>query len=178
MEGVVRFDGFVEKYDYFPDKPESEIFVDAVKAVARDWIFVTPLDNECQPTPQPVRTEVSFEIENGTPHIFVTHEKTAAGPSEPKQAYQRPAFRAVPNYPRNMLRIGATAKTYAKFTVDRDGGVTFLNGRSYGVRRSEADLATFTRAVEVAASRWRFPRVPEGEKAPWYGCFEFVFNLR
>lgn len=180
LEGKLDPEGFAEDLKYRPDKPESAIFVDALKKVATDWIFVVSTDSDCQPLAAPMRTEVSFEIDNGKPRIFVTHApapKTATA-SRIATAHYRPTRRIQPEYPRVMVNTGVRANTYSKVTVDRDGNVIDVKAMSYSPRRRAMELVPFDRAVQRAMSEWKFPPVPAQAKAPWMGCYQVNFRLR
>ena len=181
LEGKLDPEGFAEDLKYLPDKPESAIFVDALKKVAADWIFVVSTDGDCQPIAAPMRTEVSFEIDDGKPRIFVTHApapKTTTVRKNAPTAHYRPTRRIPPEYPRVMLNAGIRANTYSKVTVDRDGNVTDVKAMSYAPRRRALELVPFDRAVQRALSEWKFPPVPAEEKAPWMGCYQVNFRLR
>jgi outer membrane biosynthesis protein TonB len=178
LEGVIRPDGFVEEFKYVPDKAESRVFVDALEKVTRNWIFHVPLDYECQPRAEPARVTVSFEIDNGTPRIFVEHASQAKGPAVPVQPYFRPTRRTQPEYPYYQLKIGLMANTYTRIVVDRDGNVTSVKARSYSPHRDAGELAAFDRSAERALATWKFPAVPEDAKAPWIGCYQINFRIR
>lgn len=182
LEGRLDPEGFAEDLKYLPDKPESAIFVDALKKVAADWMFVVSTDSDCQPTAAPMRTEVSFEIDGGKPRIFVTHAPAPKTSTALKivtsTTHYRPTRRIQPEYPRAMVNSGIAANTYSKLTVDRDGNVIDVKAVSYSPRRRAMELIPFDRSVQRAMIEWKFPPVPPEAKAPWIGCYQVNFRLR
>ena len=160
VEGKVQWNGYMQDIRYIPDTPESQVFVDAVRYVAPKWIFVAPIDAECQPSPHAVRTEVSFEMDKGTPRIFVTTSKAAGGPVPKDRPYFRPVVQNEPTYPVTMQRLSVAARTYAKLTVDRGGNVVMVEPHTYSTMRNPADLQSFDWSVESSLKEWKFPPVP------------------
>jgi hypothetical protein len=175
LVGVVRSDGFIKEFEFLPDKAESAIFVEALRPVVGDWIFVVPVGNDCQPSPKPITVRVSFEIDNGTPRIFVEHQplRKTTGPTP---THYRPTKRINPRYPYDMLTRGIMADVYARIVVNRDGLVMEVSSKAYPPRQD--DLSSFTTAAEKSLSKWEFPKVEDGYAAPWIGCYTISFRIR
>ena len=176
IEGVVDVTGTLDKPMYRPDKPESEVFVAALKKVLRNWWFVTPLDKECQPSAKPVKVEVSFEIDNGTPRIFVTHNASPLRGKPPDAHFNRLSGPTA-DFPTNMWKLGIPGDVYTKIVVDRSGQVVDVRSRTY-TPRTAIDVSSFTTAVDEAVRQWKFPEVPPDAKAPWAGCYKFQFRFK
>jgi outer membrane biosynthesis protein TonB len=178
IRGRVRPDSFLDDIQLIPDSPASSIFVDALQEPVKGWRFIPAHDNDCQPVPAPVRAEVSFEIDDGTPRIFVTHKPAEkARPAKPAPEYYKPLKRIAPAYPVEPLRRNIIADVYARVVVDRSGKVTDVKSRAYSRRDvGERALEPFTREADATLSRWEFPPVPEGAQAPWVGCFRVYFT--
>jgi outer membrane biosynthesis protein TonB len=176
IEGPVDVTGALTNPTYRPDKPESEIFVTALKKVVPSWSFVNPLDKECQPSAKPVKVEVSFEIDNGTPRIFVTHNASPLRGKPPDPHFKRLSGPS-PDFPTNMWKLGIPGDVYTKVFVDRTGRVVDVRSRTY-TPRTAIDVSSFTEAVDEAVRQWQFPAVPPGAKAPWAGCYRFQFRFK
>jgi TonB family protein len=177
LEGTVRADGFIDDYVYRPDRPESEIFVVALKKVTRDWVFVPPMEADCTLSRKPASVDVSFEIDAGTPRIFVTHQRTLQ--PRPTLPYMKPTYRVQPEYPYRPLRSVVMADVFSRVVVDRSGKVVNVRAHAYTPQKVDPDfLESFTTNAESALYHWEFPPVPEGSEAPWTACYHFRYRIR
>jgi len=180
IRGIVRPDGFLDDIVLTGDSAASSIFVDALQGLVRDWRFVTPVGNDCQPLAKSVGARVSFEIDNGTPRIFVTHQTPEAAflAKQPAPAHFRPTRRIQPTYPYKLLQHGVVADVYARIVVDRSGRVSDVTSRAYTRQKvTEARLRPFTDEVDESLSQWIYPPVPEDSRAPWIGCYTLRFRI-
>jgi len=177
VEGMVGPSGFATNYKFIPDRPESRIFAEALaKTGTFSWIYLPSLDGECQPVEEVVRTQLSFEIDNGTPRIFAIHASAPKGPQREQPPHVKPVSQPLPEYPEYAWKINFWANTFAKVTVDRAGNVIAVNARSYARNDRIKDLTPFNEAVEAALKQWKFPPAPAEANAPWTGCYEFAFR--
>jgi TonB family protein len=182
IRGKIRPDGYLDDIELLPNTPASSIFADALKDLVREWRFVPATGNDCQPILTRVKATISFEIDNGTPRIFVTHQplerSSAVRPDAPQ--HFRPLKRVQPQYPMWALNRGIVADVYARVVVDRSGKVTEVTSRAYSPQRGvrENGLKVFATEAEEALSQWKFREVPEGERAPWIGCWTIQFRIR
>jgi hypothetical protein len=188
VDVAVRPDGYGENYVYTADKPESSVFVDALRRVTRNWKFRPTLGEDCFPIATPLAAEVAFELDQGTPRIFVT--PLFKPPQMPAVlAHQKPVHVEKPYYPWDREGIGIAAVTFVKFAVDRDGNVMSAKARSFTAQkppsepspvsreleRRLADIRPFDQATELAVMSWKFPMVPPAQPAPWSACWEARF---
>ena len=185
VEGIARKDGSIDEVKYLPDKPESEVFIAALKRVVPLWRYSMPIDKDCQPLDQPFRTAVAFQIENDTQKIFLKPEPGAPLPSPTTQTlaarrfpHHNPVERIRPEYPSNMVRWNVMADVYARIVVDRSGTVADVNAKAYTRHNMTAgDVSSFSDSAEKTLRKWRFPEVPPEYKAPWVGCYTINYRI-
>jgi hypothetical protein len=178
ISGVVQANGLLDDITYTPDRPESAVFVSTLQGNVRHWLFTPPLGRDCLPVPTRVAAQVSFELDDGEPRIFVTHAKKDASPAVVRKPHYNPVSRKKLIYPFDMVKRNWIATVYARIQVEADGNVSDVRARPFSrPSRHEDDLVAFTHTVVTTLKEWKFPPVPEGEKAPWFGCYTIQFNL-
>jgi hypothetical protein len=76
-----------------------------------------------------------------------------------------------------VTRRNLIATVYARIRVEADGSVSEVRSKSFSrPARPDDALAPFSLEVTNTLKEWKFPPVPEGEKAPWFGCYTIQFR--
>ena len=175
VDGIVQGTGFLKDIRYRPDKPESSVFVDALRDLVPDWRFHAPLGSDCLPTGEAVTTRVSFEMDGDTPRIFVTHSPKAPKPAMAGEDF-KPISRPNPRYPSVALRRGHEARVYVKIDIDASGKVVNGHAKAYSEQaRRNDELRPFTDGTLYFLSQWQFPPVADGRSRA--ACYDVTYNI-
>jgi hypothetical protein len=178
IEGVVKpLNGQLTDIEYRPDKPESSIFVDALKPLVPRWKFHPPLKG-CIPTTERVAIEFVFSLDGGKPITFLSPPKAPARQSKVDPNLYRTTKLVKPTYSDQMAFAGWTSVVYARLEIDNSGKVVDVRTKAFSSSTEvEDDLELFRKAVVRAAGQWEFPPAPPGFKGPRVSCREFAFQL-
>jgi hypothetical protein len=166
--------GSMDAKTYAPDRPESDVFVDALREVLPYWQFRVPVGDDCMPTQRPVSVRVEFEVRDGKPHVYVTHAASESKEAEPPVL--KPLHEEKLTYPRAGIRLGLRGVVvFARSDVDAEGGVTHVETEIYP-RRHQFELQPFTREAEEKLALWRYPAAANVPMR--HICHDIWFNLR
>jgi hypothetical protein len=175
---------------YRLDTPESAIFLKPLQEAVAQWLFNPRRDKDCLPLMQPVVARVSFEIEKGSPQVFIIHAPEADSVLNGSRTYpdhMKPLFRPPAIlYPKRMLAWRREAYVYGVVDIDPAGDVTHATATVFllpgPVQPPEADeTSRFAADFEVNARhhlmRFRFPAAPPEWTGPRVRCMEFSYRL-
>lgn len=173
IEARVAGTGELKEIEFKPGTPEAEVFVGALREAAKVWRFYGPVGDDCLPSGQRITTRVWFEIERGTPRIFVSQAEDRVF-THPELM---PIERVEPRYPRRMIRDVREAILFARSEIDPSGKVIGVTATAFPRERAEL-LFEFEKEARRALGLWIFPPAPEGATAPRFFCSDVVFRLR
>ena len=170
--------GRLENIQYVPDRPESKVFVEAIEDLVPRWKFNPPV-KDCMPSDEIVTAEMSFEIDEGKPRIFLTRgAKPKGGSTGPSDPNYRILKRVNPGWPKDMLALGWTATVYSRIEIDNAGKVVGVTSRTYSPRVAyEESLDSFTKMAARTYKRWQFVPVADDFAPHRSACYELQFVL-
>jgi TonB family protein len=130
MRGTITTEGTLESVAFSND-PSAEDFVEAIRAVMKNWRFVPGVDNaSCSPVPLEADVYVWFEIKDDKPAIFVSAPKssdpTIVNAGDPRNRlvwYRRPK----PTYPMAAWRAGVEGVAHVLVRVSKSGEIIETN---------------------------------------------------
>jgi outer membrane biosynthesis protein TonB len=157
--------GKAEDVSYRPDRPESAVFVDALKEVLPFWRFRSPT-RDCFPTDERISASVSFDLADGKPKIAVSREKIEARVLTPVQWFR-------PDYPLALLQYSYQPHVYARMKVAPSGRVEDVETLTIG---GPAGSRNVDRAVKVGLRKWLFP--PSRDSATRVVCYDVDFRTQ
>ncbi len=157
--------GKAEDVSYRPDRPESAVFVDALKDVLPLWRFRAPT-RDCFPTSERIDAQVSFDIADGKPKIFVSREMPDSKVLTPVQWFK-------PDYPIALLQYSFEPHVYVRMKVASSGRVEDVETLTIG---GPAGSRNVDRAVKVGVRKWLFPE--SRDTATRVVCYDIDFRTR
>jgi hypothetical protein len=176
ITGVVLGTGFLNDIEYRPDRPESAVFVEALKELVPDWQFYPPLGNDCLPTTERITTRMHFEIDAGKPRIFAEHAKR----SDPREEFAKlkPTKRVNPRYPTAALNRRHMARVYAMLEIDPAGKVSNVRAKAFSAQaRRDRELSPFVDSTLYWLSQWEFEPLAEGDARARRACLDVDFRI-
>jgi TonB family protein len=177
IEGVVMGSGVLADVTYKSDSPNSAAFIAALQEVVPQWLFFTPIGNDCLPDRQRVTTRVSFELPAGEPKIFTTHLKQER--SRPPPAQFVVLHEMQPSYPRSMVQRGWEARVYSRLELDPAGRVVDISTTAFSrFTKQPIQLAEFEKPAEFALGSWRYAPAPPGTKGSRFACIDVDYRLK
>jgi hypothetical protein len=177
VDGIVLGSGALADVAYRPDPGASPAFVAALQAVVPQWLFFTPVGNDCMPATQRITTRVSFEFVGDAPKIYVTRAKPERSTPPPKPFVV--GHELTPNFPRSMALRGWEARVYSRVEIDSAGRVVDINAKAYSRHTKQPiELAEFEKPVEFALGSWRYAPAPAGSGGSRFACIDVDYKLR
>jgi len=171
VEGTIDKAGHLTEVTYTPDREQSAVFIEPLKAVLPEWFYSPALGNDCLPSTGRVRSRVWFDLEGDNPRIRTTQR--TAGAKANRMAVTR---RITPRFPRGMDLREVEVNVYVRSQVDRYGHVVATRGTAFSNRMASDELNPFEHECEMALRYWRYTPAAEGDPDTRTSCVEIAFH--